>query len=111
MNLNLETIIILALATYRLSLLISKEQGPFDIFGKFRDWAGIKFDAYSNPVATGQLSEAIICPYCLSVWVGICATLGLAVAHAAGVEKYYLLVLLPFALSGLAVFFFKWAGV
>lgn len=108
---SLETIIILALATYRLSLLISKEAGPFDMFGRFRSWAGVTYDQYSNPQSTGELSAAILCPFCLSVWVAICVTLIAAGAYGFGVEKYVLWVFLPFALSGVSVFFFKWTGV
>lgn len=107
----IETFIIIALATYRLTLLISKESGPFDIMGKFRTWVGVRYDQYSNPVPTGQISEMVLCPYCLSVWMGICATLLWVVAQGVGAEKIYFFALLPFALSGLAVFFFKWTGV
>ena len=102
---------IIALATYRLTLLINKEAGPFDIFGKFRTWAGIRFDQYSVPYATGQLSEAIICPYCLSVWVGICVTLLTAGASYLGFLTLITFLLLPLALSGFTVFLFRYAGV
>jgi len=106
-----ETFVILALATYRLSLLISKEPGPFDILGKFRTWAGVEYDQYSHPQATGQLSEAIMCPYCLSVWIGICVTLVVVAAQYLNLLPLVTYALLPFALSGLAVAFFKWFGV
>lgn len=108
---SLETILTLYLATYRLTLLISKEAGPFDMMGRFRTWVGVKFDEHSRPYATGQVSEMVLCPYCLSVWVGICVTLIFVVALICGVEKYILWALLPFALSGLSVFLFRYVGV
>lgn len=111
MSINLETLLIIGLTTYRLTLLISKESGPFDMMGKFRTWTGVKFDQYSTPYATNQLSAMVICPYCLSVWVAICVTLFLVAGHLLKFDELFLTFLLPFALSGLAVFLFKWAGV
>ena len=108
---NLETFLIIVLVTYRLTLLINKEAGPFDMFGKFRARIGIKFDQYSNPYATNQFAEMILCPYCLSVWIGIGVTILTVAAHVLGVDIILFYVLLPFALSGFAVFLFKWAGV
>jgi uncharacterized protein DUF1360 len=105
------TILIAALATYRLTLLVSKEAGPFDIFGRFRTWAGVKYDEYSKPYATGQLSEMILCPYCSSVWVGIGVTILVGAAAYLNLLTLITFVLLPLALSGLSVFFFKWTGV
>lgn len=108
---SLEHFIIAALATYRLTRLIHKEDGPFDIAARFRTWAGIKFDEYSNPYSTGQLSAAINCPYCLSVWIGIGVTILLGIAALLNVETIALYLLLPFALSGLATYFFMSTGV
>jgi len=105
------TILIAALATYRLTLLVSKEAGPFDIFGRFRTWAGVKYDEYSKPYATGQLSEMILCPYCSSVWIGIGVTILVGAAAYLNLLTLITFVLLPLALSGLSVFFFKWTGV
>lgn len=101
-----ELLILAALATYRLTLLFSKEAGPGDIFGRLRYWVGVRPDVYSKETATGFLSELILCPYCLSVWIGFCAALLMAIAPLVAFWLF-----LPFALSGLAVFFFKWAGV
>lgn len=104
-------IVLAALATYRITLLLSKEAGPFDMFGRFRTWAGVKYDQYSNPYGTGQLSEMILCPLCTSVWVGIGFTILVGVAAYLNLLTLITLLLLPFALSGFAVFLFKWTGV
>ena len=108
---SIETLLIAALATYRLTLLINKESGPFDLLGRFRTWAGVTYDQYSNPVASGQLSEAILCPFCLSIWIGFMVTLFVGAAWLLGAEKIALYILLPFALSGASTFLFKWTGV
>lgn len=111
MNIPIELLIVAYLATYRLTLLISKEAGPFDIFGRFRSWIGIKFDQYSNPYATNQFAEMVLCPFCLSVWIGFGVTIAVVVAHVLGVDSILMVALLPLALSGLSVFMFKWTGV
>ena len=108
---SIETLIIAALATYRLTLLLHKEAGPFDILGKFRSWAGVTYDQYSNPQSTSELSAAILCPYCLSVWVGIVVTLYLGIASYFNVLHYAVYALIPFALSGVASYWFKSSGV
>jgi hypothetical protein len=106
-----ELLLIAALATYRWTLLVNKEDGPADIFGRFRSWMGVTYDQYSNPVATNGRAEALLCPYCLSVWVGIVMTALLVLALALHLETVLFYALLPFALSGAAVFWFKWTGV
>lgn len=109
---RIEMVILLAaLATYRLTLLVSKEAGPFDMFGRFRTWSGVKYDQYSNPYSTGQLSEMILCPYCTSVWIGIGFTIVVGAAAYLNLLTLISFGLLPLALSGFAVFLFKWTGV
>lgn len=107
----LEHFIVAALAVYRLSLLISKEAGPFEIFARFRTWAGVAFDQYSNPYATNQFAEGLLCPFCVSVWLGFCVTIYLWIAGLLNIEEIAMYPLIPFALSGLSVFMFKWTGV
>ena len=67
--------IILGLAVWRLSSLLVHEDGPLDIFLWFRHWAGVGYDEYSNIVGKNELSRALICLWCTSVWVGIALTL------------------------------------
>jgi hypothetical protein len=107
----LEHFLIAALAVYRLSLLISKEAGPFDMFGRFRTWAGVEFDQYSNPYATNQFAEGLLCPFCVSVWLGFCGTIYLFAAWLLKVEEIAMYPLIPFALSGIAVYLFRVGGV
>lgn len=106
-----ELLIIAALTVYRLTLLISKEAGPFDVLGRFRSWAGVTYDQYSNPISNGELSAAILCPYCLSVWVGLAVTLYVVVMFYFNLEHIASYPMLPFALSGASAYLFKSAGV
>lgn len=108
---NAELIVIAIFATYRITLLLSAEKGPADIFGKIRSRMGVKYDQYSNAYGTNWLSEGVLCPYCLSVWVGIGVALFIFAAGYFNIENVVIYILLPFALSGASVFLFKWAGV
>jgi len=100
-----ETLLIAALAVYRLTYMINAENGPADIFGRFRSFVGVVYDQYSNPKGTNWVSEGILCYYCLSTWFGIGTAL--ALYFAPDVTRW---VLLPFALSGVAVYLKKVAG-
>ena len=101
-----EYLIVFILATYRITLLFSKENGPKDVFEWVRFKFGVRRDEYSHEVATGFWSELILCPYCFSVWVGCLVTLLVVFIPTPAI-----LILLPFALSGASVFIFKWVGV
>ena len=65
--------IILGLATWRVSSLISAERGPYAIFDKLRDRAGIKY-INNEPVADSELAMGMACVHCNSVWVGAFAS-------------------------------------
>jgi len=62
--------ILVALATWRLSSLLVKEDGPGDILGKLRAKAGVKYDDFSRPYGNNVLAGILSCVWCCSVWVG-----------------------------------------
>lgn len=85
---DLTIVVILALATYGITDNLAKQNGPFRIFKRWRDYLGRNkpdideendnaedwelynklFDAWqASP--TGQLHELFACPFCLGVWV------------------------------------------
>ena len=78
-----------ALATWRLTVMLWYELGPFDVFLRLRTWVG----AYEMPPER-VLGKLFACFWCLSVWVG------LGVALVAWLWWY---ALIPFALSGAAI--------
>jgi len=61
----------LILACWRLSSLIVFEDGPFDIFGKLRNAAGVRYTEDTTPYGTNVVSEAMTCLWCTSVWVAL----------------------------------------
>jgi len=120
MSLLFELFIIGTLATYRWTAMLNNEAGPGDIFGKLRTRLGVKFDQYSNPYGTNWISEGMLCFYCLSVWVALFISgiivvfiiYGRLTNHEPPLTfiEAALLVLLPFAMSGGAVYLKKAVG-
>lgn len=104
------TALLALLATYRLTLMLNSEVGPADIFGRLRTWLGVVYDQYSNPQGTNWISEGVLCFYCLSVWIGFAVTLVTLIAWLAGHAEIAVFALMPFAVSGGAVFLKKWTG-
>ena len=78
-ELNLVYFILMALATWRMTSLLMKENGPFNMFVLIRRIVGIKHYDDGSVLSYkdnffGRLFE---CSWCLSVWVGA----GLTVAY------------------------------
>ena len=84
---NYLDLIILGLATYRISHMIVWEDGPFKIFMKMQSWCE------RNDFLTDLLS----CVWCLSVWVG-----AILVFSAIMDKIVTIYLMLPFALSAIA---------
>ena len=90
-------LILLALATFRLSYMISYEQGPYDIITKIRSWFGAKHHFVTYNYETTEWSNGtpyvvvneyvrvepmpaelqegfwarmLCCPYCNSIYIG-----------------------------------------
>lgn len=62
--------LLIALATWRVSFMLTKEAGPLDVFTRLR-------------VATKGAGGLLTCPYCLSVWMAF-GMLGLWLLGGAG---------------------------
>lgn len=52
-------LLLASLATFRLALMISSEDGPMRIFSRFR----------KVPPPRSNAREGISCPWCVSVWI------------------------------------------
>lgn len=89
-----------ALATWRLSSLLTAEPGPFKAFQRIREMAGIRHDEDGRISMTPDTFAAgvLSCIWCLSVWVGAVVA---AAAFIAPAIAFW--VCLPFALSGAAI--------
>lgn len=88
-KLNTKTkLVIYTLAIWRLSNMLVDESGPFDMFGKLRHKAGVKYNTHSKPYGETFLAQLLSCIYCVSVWISaifvICDKLsrGLAINFA-----------------------------
>lgn len=96
--------IVMALATWRIATMLHDERGPASLFIFMRSLVGIGHDDNGNPFSypSNVVADALACPACLSVWVGF--MVALLQKHAPGVAS---IVVLPFALSALAILFEK----
>lgn len=89
MQIDIAGYIISAFAVWRISHLLSQEDGPFDIIIKFRKLFGYGF-----------LGDLLDCFYCVSVWVSIPFAAILCGEWLEGIVIWL-------ALSGSACFLFK----
>lgn len=90
-------LVILVLATWRLTSLLVWEDGPFEVFARLRHLLGVQYDDLNRPMGGNWLAKGVICPACASVWFG---TLW-AVAYWLWPDVAW--VALPFALSAGAI--------
>ena len=68
---NLVNFIIFGLATWRVSNLLVNEAGPFDVFTKIRERAGIEHvDGVPTIVPDKFFAQLLSCNWCTSIWVG-----------------------------------------
>ena len=89
--------VILGLAVWRISRLLSSERGPYALLEKIRHLCGVRYTDH-GVTTRSELSKLISCPDCNSVWLGAIASvlyiiLGIAIVWIA----------LPFALSAFAI--------
>ena len=60
----------LSLSLYRVSRLIARENGPFDVLAKFRQFLGRQATIQDRFTPIRQtIAELFNCPYCLAVWI------------------------------------------
>lgn len=89
--------IVLCFANWRISHMIAAEEGPANIFGRIRNWTGVRYDKNGVPYGTNNLSRGILCVWCVSVWVGF--LLAVLVINYVTVSTLADAVSLPFAIS------------
>ncbi len=65
--------ILAAFTAYRLAQLVAIDDGPRDVFLRFRTWAGAyEYGADGRPAS--DLGRWAACPFCVGVWAGaLCA--------------------------------------
>ena len=101
--------LIMGLATWRISSIIADEDGPYEMFGRLRKWAG-EYEPYPT---TGQREastpwgKGIICIWCLSCYVGF-LFLALYLLRSLIGFPLHLVLSFPFALSTIAILINKY---
>jgi hypothetical protein len=57
------------LATYRVARMLAYEDGPWDLFLRWRSWIADRYDVDS------WIARGFNCPLCLSFWIGMAIAL------------------------------------
>ena len=96
-SLPLIDVVLLALATWRLSALLAYEDGPGRVFARIRRRMGVVYDPHGVPYGTNWLARGVVCPWCNSVWFGAFWAL------AYWLMPWVVWVALPLALSAGAI--------
>lgn len=69
-------LIMYALAVWRLSYMLVWEEGPGNVFGRLRNYVGVKYNAHNYPYGESFLAKLFSCLLCMSVWISLLITLG-----------------------------------
>lgn len=99
-------IVILALATWRMSSLLANENGPGDSIERFRLCLGVEYNEESERVATTGIASEVLCQWCNSLWIGLAWTLFYRLSPEAA-----FFCALPFALSTGAILIMTSKGI
>ncbi len=93
-------LIVLCLATWRISALLTYEAGPFNSFLELREKAGIIHDDEGEVIGHDEsfIARVLECLWCNSLWVG-----AIMVIFAGIFQALAIWLLLPFALSAGAI--------
>jgi len=69
---NIVDFLILGLACWRLSKLITSEEGPFHVFHRIRELTGITHDVDGNifKIPDRVMAGIFSCVWCASIWIG-----------------------------------------
>lgn len=95
--------LLLGLAVWRLSHLITSEVGPARLLERLRTWAGVVVEVLDDGseeviVSPGTLAELVSCQWCVSVWIGMAAALLYALS-----PRVCMVAAMPFFLSALSL--------
>ena len=90
-------LLVLGLATWRLTSLLNAESGPYNILTRLRYLIGVRYNDHSEPYGKNQVAEMILCTWCLSVWVGLI----LGITYYFWRDFWWVMV--PFSLSAVAI--------
>lgn len=94
---------ILGMATWRITSLLVREQGPWNIFERIRELSGIIHDEDGNVLAIPDnfFADVLSCVWCCSIWVAF----GWSIVFF--IYPVITWVAIPFALSSITIFLDK----
>lgn len=95
---ELVMLLVSGLASWRLTYMLIEDDGPLDVFAKFRKFVGVTYDEHGYPVPKTSFSKGLMCFYCQSIWWGF--IFGLSYVF---LREATLLLAFPFALSTVAL--------
>lgn len=91
-------LVVVGMATFRVTSLLVREDGPWAIFARLRHAVGVRYSAANVPMGKNVVAQALTCMWCASVWTGIAFSLAFLTMPEAT-----FLVSLPLAMSTLSV--------
>jgi hypothetical protein len=95
------TFVFISMAVWRISYAVVNEDGPWDIFTRFRDW-GVRLDDVGRVVWTRYaILKVLTCLWCFSIWIAF----GLFILYLLTGERVVVALSLPFSLSAAAILF------
>lgn len=97
----IEQAVIVGLAAWRITALLSYERGPWDIFFRLREFLGYTHNDNGEPVSwpLGGFREIFACPWCLSIWAALSLW---------GIWELQPIVVMVIAASGIAIAVERW---
>lgn len=99
----MQNLLILILATWRISSLLVNENGPFDWFDRFRYAIGVRHNDSGVSYGTNVLGDLFSCVWCFSIWLGFILMISYVFY-----PNQTILACLPFALSAGAIALNRW---
>lgn len=88
-----------ALATWRITHILLRENGPWRVFRRLRVALGVTYYDDDDPKVSSFRYEITVCVWCLSVWTGSVATAILMLVP----EWLQYVLFTPFAISAVCV--------
>ena len=64
-------LLILSLAVWRITSLLTNEYGPWHVLESMRRWVGVSYDENLQRTGSNVVAEALTCMWCTSVWIGL----------------------------------------
>lgn len=98
----MKNLLLLALATWRLTNLLTDEQGPFDMFVHMRHKLGVRKNAQNENYGITELGKLFSCIWCLSPWIGLLFSVVYYLRRGVAIA-----ITLPLSLSALALLYQK----